>query len=49
MAAKIKFVKGDFFEFKDTFDVGYDYTLFCAVHPTMRATLVSSAQRGSTG
>eukprot|EP00242_Pyramimonas_sp_CCMP2087_P009158 CAMPEP_0198206694 /NCGR_PEP_ID=MMETSP1445-20131203/10226_1 /TAXON_ID=36898 /ORGANISM="Pyramimonas sp., Strain CCMP2087" /LENGTH=242 /DNA_ID=CAMNT_0043879475 /DNA_START=238 /DNA_END=966 /DNA_ORIENTATION=- len=34
---KAKVVEGDFFKFADTFDVGYDYTFFCALHPTMRA------------
>lgn len=29
-------LRGDFFTHSATFDVGYDYTFFCALHPDMR-------------
>ena len=43
VAAKAIFVEGDFFagpssssSTSSTFDLGYDYTFFCAIHPNMR-------------
>lgn len=41
-AAKMKVVEGDFFKWSPEsmggkFDIGYDYTFFCAMHPDMRA------------
>jgi len=45
VAAKAIFVQGDFFagpssssssSLSSTFDLGYDYTFFCAIHPNMR-------------
>lgn len=41
-------VEGNFFTYEDpagAFDVGYDLTFFCAMHPTMRATWASSWAR----
>ena len=28
--------QGDFFAWKGQYDIGYDYTFFCALHPDMR-------------
>jgi hypothetical protein len=28
--------QGDFFAWKGEYDIGYDYTFFCALHPDMR-------------
>jgi len=36
-AARARVVEADFFKFAEAFDFGYDYTFFCALHPTMRA------------
>ena len=38
LGARAKVVAGDFFESPEVpkYDVGYDYTFFCAIHPTMR-------------
>ncbi|GBF87306.1 thiol methyltransferase [Raphidocelis subcapitata] len=39
-AARAHFVQGDFFTYSDdvvpAFDAGYDYTMLCALHPSMR-------------
>eukprot|EP01025_Chloroclados_australasicus_P012309 TRINITY_DN1565_c2_g1_i1.p2 TRINITY_DN1565_c2_g1~~TRINITY_DN1565_c2_g1_i1.p2 ORF type:complete len:221 (-),score=24.48 TRINITY_DN1565_c2_g1_i1:252-914(-) len=38
VAVNAQFQCGDFFEYKDKgFDVGYDYTFLCAIHPDFRA------------
>lgn len=39
VARRAAFVAGDFFTYRDPgglFDVGYDYTFLCALHPAMR-------------
>lgn len=46
--AKFTFLQGDFFTFEDAggaFDVGYDYTFLCALHPTMRENWAQSWAR----
>eukprot|EP00878_Enallax_costatus_P022107 GHUV01023442.1.p1 GENE.GHUV01023442.1~~GHUV01023442.1.p1 ORF type:complete len:180 (+),score=39.00 GHUV01023442.1:431-970(+) len=48
-AARAEFVAGNFFEYQHTsgqqFDVGYDYTFLCALHPDMRKDWASAWSR----
>ncbi|PNW83917.1 hypothetical protein CHLRE_04g215600v5 [Chlamydomonas reinhardtii] len=54
-AAAIEMIPGDFFKFADpkgAFDLGFDYTFGCAMHPTMRldwaATWAKNVKSGGT-
>lgn len=43
--ARTRLVAGDFFAFSETFDVAFDYTFLCALHPDMRPAWATTYAR----